>query len=95
LLYDMERIAHSMNMSRNDWLRYNIAELVAKKKLAIMELLEKRYIEGKIGDEEFLQVAGFKPKAELRRLRDRQLDAMEKASVAARKALLDVAEKVK
>ena len=77
LVYDMEYIAQNLNISRNDWLKVKIAELISKEiektKLNLMETAEGRFILGMITVEEFTQRMGFKPTKEMIKERERKI----------------------
>jgi|TARA_B100001971_G_scaffold61777_1_gene56696 hypothetical protein len=97
LVYDMEFIAQNLNISRNDWLKVRIAELISKEiektKLSIMETAEGRYILGLITAEEFTQRMGFKPTKEMMVERERQISLSKRGKLSAKKYILDIAKK--
>ncbi len=97
LVYDMEFIAQNLNISRNDWLKVKIAELISKEieqtKLSIMETAEGRFILGMITAEEFRQRMGLKPTKEMIKERERQILLSKKGKLSAKKYILDIAKK--
>jgi len=98
LVYDMEYIAQNLNISRNDWLKVKIAELISKEiektKLNLMETAEGRFILGMITVEEFTQRMGFKPTKEMIKERERQILLSKRGKLSAKKYILDIAKKV-
>jgi len=87
LIYDMEFIASKLKISRNDWLKVKISELISQEKLKIMETIEDRFIAGKISEEEFSKTMGFKPTEDMKKLRD-------KVRLSAKTYLQDIAKKI-
>ena len=61
LIKDMDFIADNLNISRNDWLKVRIAELISKEKLSILEAYETRYVQGKMTNLDFKQKTGVEP----------------------------------
>ena|SRR3989338_6474596 len=98
LVYDMEFIAQNLNISRNDWLKVKIAELISKEiektKLNIMETAEGRFILGMIAAEDFKEIMGFKPTKEMIEERQRQISLSKRGKLSAKKYILDIAKKV-
>ena len=98
LVYDMEYIAQTLKVNRNDWLKVKIAELIAKEiketKIGIMESAEGRFIQGTIDDKEFERRVGFKPNHWMRAAKKKQAEMMKKGREAAEKYIRDLADGV-
>jgi len=71
LLYDMEYVAQHYKISRTDWMKYRIANLVKEEKARIINDFERRFIGGMISEEEFKKETGINPTDEMKELRAR------------------------
>jgi len=69
LLYDLEYIADNLKVSRNDWLRVKIAELISQERLRILQGAERDFVYSTISEKEFEKRTGFKPTAEMMNFR--------------------------
>jgi len=69
LLYDMEYVAQHYKISRTDWLKYRIANLVREEKARIISDFERIFIGGMISEEEFKKQTGINPTEEMKKLR--------------------------
>lgn len=78
LVFDMEYIAQNLNMNRNDWLKYKIAELINEEKAGLMEKTEREFLSGRIDDEIFEKKMGFKPTTQLKQLKKKISEAPQK-----------------
>ena len=87
LIYDMEFIAENLKISRNDWLKFRLAELIREEKVKIMENIENKFISGLITEEQFKQKAGFKPTPEIKKIK-------QGASKSSKEYLQDVLKKI-
>jgi len=88
LLYDMEYVAQHYKISRTDWLKYRIANLVKEEKAKIIDDFERRYIGGMTTEEEFKSQTGINPTKEMKELRAR-------VSETPRKYILSILEDIK
>ena len=88
LLYDIEYVAQHYKISRTDWLKYRIANLVKQEKARIINDFERRYIGGMISQEEFKKETGIKPTDEMKELRS-------KASQTPRKYIMSILKEIK
>jgi|GEM_PF-2112046 len=73
LLWDLDYIAEHRKVSRNDWLRYMIADMISGEVLKIKEATQREYAAGRVSEEEFEKKMGFKPPKELKDLREKAL----------------------
>ncbi len=94
LLYDMEYIAQNLKISRNDWLKFKIAELVSNEKLKLMENIERQFIRGTITELEFKEKAGFSPTKEMLDLKRTYTAAARKGTLAAEKYVRDIVKEI-
>jgi hypothetical protein len=75
LVNDIERIAQSLNMNRNDWLRYEIAQVIKSEKEKLIKKVEWQFIGGRINAEEFAQQLGHKPSKQLLKFKKKVAEA--------------------
>ena len=75
LIRDMEYIAQHLKMSRNDWLKYKISELIKNEKIKIMEIIERNFVYGRIDNEEFEKKMGYRPNPQLISLKKKVSEA--------------------
>jgi hypothetical protein len=94
MVYDMEYIAEHLNISRNDWLKFKIAEMVLKEKLKIMNSFEERFVKGLISKDEFRKHMGFNPSPEIRKKLDDFSKEKEKIEFAQKKYFKELVKKV-
>jgi hypothetical protein len=85
LIYDLEFISESLKVSRNDWLKVKLAELVSHEKNKIIRDAEYRFIGGRISTEEFKKLTGVKPPQEL-------LETKKNTGVAVKKYMTQMIE---
>ena len=88
LLYDMEYVAQHYKISRTDWMKYRIANLVKQEKARIIDDFERRYIGGMTTEEEFKKQTGINPTDEMKELRSR-------VSETPRKYIQSILEEIK
>ena len=65
LLFDLEFISRATGLSKNDWVRYRLAEIIKSGKEDLLTVLEKDFIKGRKSAAEFKEIAGFFPGNEL------------------------------
>ena len=69
LVKDMEYIAKNLKISRNDWLKVKLAELISREieseKFDIYEQAEDKFVRGVITEQDFMQRKGIKPTKEM------------------------------
>ncbi|MBU0460742.1 MAG: hypothetical protein KJ597_04005 [Nanoarchaeota archaeon] len=70
LIDDLKFVGKHLNINRNEWLKYKIAEAVSEEKLRIIEEIERAFAYGRITETEFENKMGFEPTRRLKRLRD-------------------------
>jgi hypothetical protein len=73
LLWDLDYIAEHRKVSRNDWLRYMIADMISTEVIRIKEVTQREYVAGRVSEDEFIKKMGFKPPKELTDIRERAL----------------------
>ena len=88
LLYDMEYVAQHYKISRTDWLKYRIANLVKEEKARIINNFEARFIGGMTTEEEFKKQTGIRPTDEMKEMRS-------SVSQAPRKYIQSILEEIK
>ena len=88
LLYDMEYVAQHYKISRTDWIKYRIANIVREEKASIINDFERRFIGGMTTEEEFKSQTGINPTKEMKELRA-------KVSQTPRKYIQSVLEEIK
>lgn len=69
LLYDMEFVAQHYKISKAEWLKYKIANLVKQEREEIIQDIERRFIGGMISEQEFKSSTGINPTEEMKELR--------------------------
>ncbi|MFH1211746.1 MAG: hypothetical protein V1659_02335 [Candidatus Woesearchaeota archaeon] len=94
LIYDLEFVAQYKKLSRNDWLRVKIAELITSEREEILETISHRFIRGLISGDEFRKATGITPTQGMLESRQRTLQAQEDAKKAHEKYIMDIAAKV-
>jgi len=67
----MEYVAQHYKISRTDWLKYRIANIVREEKAKIINDFERRYIGGMISQEEFKKQTAINPTKEMKALRSK------------------------
>ena len=72
LLYDLEFISQNIKISRNDWIRLNLAKTIMRAKEEIIEKFEQKYIGGYLTDKEFKEFAGFNPTEGMKQLKEKK-----------------------
>ncbi|GEM_PF-2374331 len=65
LLDDLDIIARHERVTRNEWVRYNIAQYIKTAKEKIIENLEFGYVNGRKTAKEYADITGYHPSKEL------------------------------
>lgn len=73
LLYDLEFISQHIKISRNDWIRLNLAKFIMDTKEEIISKFEDKYVNGFLTDKEFKELVGFSPSDGMKELREKTL----------------------
>lgn len=73
LLFDLDFIAEHTGMQRSDWIRLVLARAINEEKGRIIEEHERRFIAGRLTEDEFKSAIGVKPSAGVRELREKRL----------------------
>ncbi len=73
LLYDLEFISQHLKISRNDWIRLNLAKIIISTKEEIIAKFEEKYVNGLLTDKEFKELVGFGPTNGMKELREKTL----------------------
>lgn len=94
LIYDMDFIAKSLKINRNDWLKYKLAQMIKADRDAIISEAERDYVMGRIDGIKFKELIGTEPPQQLWGERERQDRIARISSRGAKKYILDIAEKV-
>jgi len=67
----MEFVAQHYKISKTEWLKYRIANIVKQEKEKIMGDIERRFIGGMINEEQFKSSTGISPTKEMKELRSK------------------------
>lgn len=70
LLFDLEFISRATGLSKNDWVRYKLSEIIKSGKEELLTVLEKDFVKGRKSADEFKEIAGFIPGRELHSQRE-------------------------
>jgi len=70
LVNDLDFITNLLKISRNDWLKFRLAQLIAEEKYILMGNLERRYMKGQLSEEEFAGLLESDATGHLSRLRN-------------------------
>lgn len=93
MIHDMDFISNAFNLSRNDWLKYKLAQMIASEKERILEKAEHKYILGQISDEQYKKLVGFFPNENLKELRQKEQKAIEQGKLSASRYIYDLAKR--
>ncbi|MCK5282289.1 MAG: hypothetical protein KAK00_02675 [Nanoarchaeota archaeon] len=74
LLYDLEFISQHVKISRNDWIRLNLAKIIMDAKEEIIGKFEEKYVGGYLTDKEFKDFVGFNPTEGMKQLKDKKIN---------------------
>lgn len=88
IVEEMDFISKNLKISRNDWLRVRLAEMIAHEKEDIMERAQFSYLLGDLSEKELMEVIGFKTTAEMKKEKS-------KVKNAAREYLIGILKDVK
>ena len=95
LLYDLEFVSQNLKISKNDWVRYKIAEAVQKEKEIIINKAETRFTEGLASENEFKQLTGVYPSDGLKELSELRKKEKQMYAIRSKAAIQELALKVK
>ena len=71
LLKDIEEIARVLKVSKTEWIKVKLAELVAKEQFSVYRNVEDEYFMGRINNKQYADKLGFKPPQDVIKARKR------------------------
>ncbi len=69
LLKDIGEIARVLKVSKAEWIKVRLAELVAKEQFSIYRNVEDEYFMGRINNKQYADKLGFKPPQDVKKAR--------------------------
>ncbi len=74
LVYDLEFIAKVLKVSKTEWVKIKLAEIIAKEKEDLLGKIEKSYINERIDERRFKELTGVNVPKQLEIRRTNELD---------------------
>lgn len=94
LIHDLEFIAQNLKVSKTEWLKIKIAEIISKERARILEDIDYRYEQGRIEDKEYKELSGLAPSSTLKTNRKHALKLKIKGIANAKKHIYDIAKEI-
>jgi|SRR3989344_1293300 len=94
LLFDLEFISRATGISKNEWVRYNLAKTIHKEKEDLLGRIELDFVTGRKTEQEYREIVCIPPREDLKIQREAHHQKMTKlldnksSKKFARKALL-------
>lgn len=70
LLFDLEFISRATGISKNEWVRYNLAKAIHKEKEDLLGKIELDFVTGRKTEQEYREIVCIPPREELRLQRE-------------------------